>query len=110
MHLSIYCEVAMKVWKDVFAWLDINFAFPHDLFSLLNDLMEAGGRKLRKELGLIWNSVIWTLWRNRNTAVFENRRWEVSELVEKVKVLSWKWWLSQSKVPQCLFYEWWAVS
>jgi hypothetical protein len=55
MHLSIYCEVAKKVWKD------INFAFPHDVFSLLNDLMEAGGRKLRKGLILIWNSVIWTL-------------------------------------------------
>jgi len=38
--------------------------------------------------------------------VFHNVEKEAEELVEEVKLLSWKWTLSIVKVPSFLFYEW----
>jgi hypothetical protein len=31
---------------------------------------------------------------------------EVNEIVEEVKVLSWRWMMDRVKMPVCLFYEW----
>jgi hypothetical protein len=65
-----------------------------------------GGKKLRKQLCMIWNAVVWSLWRHRNFVMFDNGRISSTEVLEGIKVLSWKWWLSQSKVVHPLVYEW----
>jgi hypothetical protein len=44
----------------------------------------------------------------QNSVVFDNGRGSVSELVERVKVTSWKWWLARTKNAHSLYYEWWA--
>lgn len=42
----------------------------------------------------------------RNNRIFNNLTCEAAELVEAIKVLSWRWKLSRLKVPASLFYEW----
>jgi hypothetical protein len=75
--------------------------------SMLNYFIGIPGTKtMRQGLIMIWGAVIWTLWRNRNLIVFENRNNHSSGLVEDVKILSWKWWLGRSKASPCLLYEW----
>jgi hypothetical protein len=106
LHLFIYCEFAMKVWRAIFEWLRLPFILPHTLFSILNFLTQSRGNKLRKGLVMIWNGVVWSLWRRRNAVMFDNGRKEIAEVIDEIKTVTWKWWLSQSKVAYCLLYEW----
>ncbi|RHN53586.1 hypothetical protein MtrunA17_Chr5g0397461 [Medicago truncatula] len=55
---------------------------------------------------MIWEAVVWVFWNARNDCIFNNvnARWE--EVVEEVKVLTWRWMLSRSNTPACLYYEW----
>jgi hypothetical protein len=70
--------------------------------------MCAGDSKSSKGRIMICCSVAWTLWNFRNSVVFENGTGSFSELLEGVKVSSWKWWLARTKNADCLYYEWWA--
>jgi hypothetical protein len=105
-HLFIYCTVAMKVWQGVFGWLKLSFLLPHNLFSILNFFTYLKGKKLRKGMIMIWLGVIWILWRRRNAVLFDNGGIDVAEIIEEIKVITWKWWLSQPKVKHSLYYEW----
>lgn len=105
-HLFIYCEVAMRVWEAVFAWLQLPFSLPHNLLSILLFLTHNRGKKLRKGLCMIWNGVVWTIWRRRNLVLFDNGGRGVAEIIDEIKVTTWKWWISQTKVPNSLLYEW----
>jgi len=55
---------------------------------------------------LIWLATLWMLWKVRNDKIFKRLVYEVDEIVEEVKVLSWRWLLSRTKTPGCLYYEW----
>jgi hypothetical protein len=52
---------------------------------------------------MIWHAVIW---KAINEVILNNvnARWD--ELVEEVKVLSWRWLLSRFTTLSCMFYEW----
>jgi hypothetical protein len=106
LHLFLYCKVAMLVWLEVFAWLQIPFSLPHNLFSIFNCLLGERNKKVKKGFTMICCSVVWSLWRCRNSALFDSRGGLVVELVETIKVSSWKWWISDSSQHPCLFYEW----
>jgi hypothetical protein len=65
-----------------------------------------GNPKASKGRLMIGCAVVWMIWKLRNSILFDNGNGTVADLVEKVKVVSWKWWLARSKVANCLFYEW----
>jgi hypothetical protein len=106
LHLFLYCEISMLVWIEIFHWLDVPFSLPHNLFSVIHCMPEAGSKKIRHEMIMICAAVFWALWRCRNSLLFDNGNGSVAELVEAVKVLTWKWWLSRSNAAHCLLYEW----
>jgi hypothetical protein len=65
-----------------------------------------GNKKRRHELSLIWSSIIWTIWRQRNKIIFYNGTPDLLGIVNEIKVASWKWWIGRSKAPPYLLYEW----
>jgi hypothetical protein len=105
-HLFLYCNVARTVWKEIFTWLKVQFSLPHNLFSLLYCLLCAGDPRAYKGRLMICCATVWQIWRYRNSILFDNNRGTVLDLIEAVKVASWKWWLARSKNAHCLFYEW----
>jgi hypothetical protein len=105
-HLFLYCSVAKQVWVEIFYWLNIPFSFPHSIFSMFNCLLCTGNPNASKGRLMICCAVVWIIWKFRNSVVFDNGRGSILELVDEVKVSSWKWWLARSKKSHCLFYEW----
>jgi hypothetical protein len=105
-YLFIYCNVAKHVWSLIFAWLKVPFYLPHNLFSIFNCLLVSGNPKTNRGRLMICCATVWMIWKFRNGILFDNNRGTVAELVESVKVASWKWWLARSKKGSCLFYEW----
>jgi hypothetical protein len=73
---------------------------PSNLFHLFDCLSEAAkNAKSRKGFRLVWHSVIWCIWKARNDCIFNNVRKELSEVVEEIKVLSWRWSAARLKIP-----------
>jgi hypothetical protein len=50
--------------------------------------------------------MIWELWHNRNQIVFDNGIADVEAVIDRVKTVSWKWWIARSTGSPCLLYEW----
>jgi hypothetical protein len=105
-HVFLYCRIATMVWKEIFAWLNIPFSLPHNLFSIFNCVLNSGNPKAKKGRLMIGCVVVWMIWKFRNLVVFENSRGSCSDLVEGIKVASWKWWLARTKSAHWLYYEW----
>ncbi|WJX91754.1 hypothetical protein P8452_73481 [Trifolium repens] len=107
VHLFIYCPFALNVWEKIHNWLALGFMLPQNLVSLLHFFAVYRGQKKRTQgLLLIWNAVVWAIWRKRNRILFENDTAEVIDLVEEIKVSSWRWWIARTKSAPCLMYEW----
>jgi hypothetical protein len=106
-HLFLYCTFSFQVWKHVFSWLGVSLLLPHSIVSLLNFLASLHGPKgKRKGLVMLWSAVIWSIWRHRNSLIFENGALDLAGLVEEIKTTSWKWWIGRSNSSPCLLYEW----
>jgi hypothetical protein len=107
IHLFLHCPIALSVWYDIFRWIGVVIVIPPSLFSLFEVLRGmARNRKVRKGFLLIWHAAIWSLWKARNNAMIANGLLNSSEIVEEIKVLSWKWSLVRLKSAPCMFYEW----
>ncbi|GAU35033.1 hypothetical protein TSUD_103560 [Trifolium subterraneum] len=107
VHLFVYCHFATQVWEQIITWLGMVFMLPQSLVSFFSFFAEtSGGKKRRQGLIMIWNAVVWALWRQRNRIIFENGTGDLNGVVEEIKVSSWKWWIGRSKSDPCLLYEW----
>jgi hypothetical protein len=84
------------------------FSNHHKSYFLLFDcfLGAAGNKKTRCGYYLIWHATVWAIWCSRNKVIFSNGVIDPGEVVDKIKVLAWRWGMSRHKIPICLFYEW----
>jgi hypothetical protein len=106
-HLFLFCDFSMLVWKAIFRWLDVVIVIPPNIFVLFDCFIgAASNKKIRGGYYLIWHAVLWRIWCSRNNAIFSNGGIDVEEVVEAIKLTSWRWGLSRHKIPVCLFYEW----
>jgi len=106
-HLFLHCEGVSMVWCKLMEWVEFNFLIPPNLFILWECWNGAIlNKKLRRGVRLIWHAAIWSIWKARNDRIFNNVDIDVEELLESIKVLSWRWCLGRLNLPACLFYEW----
>ncbi|PNX69227.1 hypothetical protein L195_g056601 [Trifolium pratense] len=103
-HLFLHCTIASKVWYQIMSWLGLVVIVPQNLVTSYGMLVGCGKDKRNREcLALIWNSLMWVIWRFRNDCIFNNKEATVEEMVDEVKLLSWKWFMGRSA---CMLYEW----
>jgi hypothetical protein len=106
-HLFLHCPFAMKVWSELFKWVGVEIVIPPSISSLFEIFMgSARNAKIRKGFALIWQASLWTIWKERNSAIFSIGVYNLRVVVDQVKVLSWKSALSRLKITPYLFYEW----
>jgi hypothetical protein len=106
-HLFLHCDVTSLIWRGILNWLEINFITPQNLFVHFGCWdSEVSSKRLKKGFWLIWHATIWTIWKERNARIFNNKVKEVEELVDEIKAISWFWTLSRLKIASFLFYEW----
>jgi hypothetical protein len=54
------------------------------------------GREDRLGWFLIWQIITWTIWKFRNDVFFSEGTFSVECLIDRVKLLSWKWFLGKN--------------
>lgn len=107
IHLFAHCMVARGIWLELLKWVDNMFLMPQNVFNhWLCWNAGTSNKKLIKGFRLIWHAAIWVIWKMRNDKIFNDKEKEVMELVEEIKVLSWRWCLTRLKILSCLYYEW----
>jgi hypothetical protein len=106
-HLFLHCRYAAKIWYDIVRWLDFTIMLPHDITSSLAILLHCTKNK-REKIGLclIWNAYMWVVWNVRNDCIFNNGVPNMEDMVDRIKMLSWKWYVGRVSKGPFLLYEW----
>jgi hypothetical protein len=107
VHLFLHCQCATKVWYAMLKWLGFIIVTPSNLLTSFAVFVGHGRDKIScKALILVWNTIMWVMWKNRNDCVFNDKQANIEDMVDEIKLLSWKWFLSGMAKGPCLLYEW----
>jgi hypothetical protein len=106
-HLFLHCKVAHRVWIEIFKWLGVMIVMPPNMMILFDILSNSvNSKNLRRGVRLVWHTTVWALWLARNDVIFNGKVKEPLEIVEEIKVTSWRWSSDCLNIVPCLFYEW----
>lgn len=91
-HLLLLCNVARKVWDEVMVWWNLVWVSPA---SIKNLFLFWEGFKFKNLAKSCWQAtfyaVLWTIWLCRNDTVFNNKAWEVDDIMDLVKTRMAVW-------------------
>ena len=105
-HLFLLCPSIFPMWYQVSRWLGWEFVTPIDLvqqFLYFTGL--GGGRRVRLGVLLVWHVVIWTIWTSRNDLIFSGGTLSEEPVVDRVKLLAWRWFLAKCPASSCTYHE-----
>jgi hypothetical protein len=106
-HLFLHCSYTAKIWYAVINWYGAVLVLPPNLHLSFVGLVGCGSNKRRRKgLAVVWSAYVWAVWKARNDRIFNNRLFEVVEVVELIQRLSWRWFLNSSALGSSLLYEW----
>lgn len=87
-HLFFKCGYYGRLWLLVSNWLRIDTIFHGDIVSHSNHFSGLGGfsKNSRTIFTIIWSSVLFVIWKDRNRKIFHNQMDQLVLLAEKVKL------------------------
>lgn len=111
-RLFYRCNVAKLMWKETCGWmgvfLDIDLEGLED-FNIFAGLLK--GKKFRHVNNLIWLAVVWCLWLERNSVLFKGTMFDMSSLINKIKCVSWGWFMCKpGRLLKLSVSDWWFNS
>ncbi|MCH93643.1 pentatricopeptide repeat-containing protein [Trifolium medium] len=93
-HLFVSCNQISLVWYAILCWLGVEWVSPRGNLGLFEVFLGMSfSRKNRLGWLLIWQAIAWTIWNSRNDVLFSEGTFSAECLVDRVKLLSWKWFL-----------------
>ena len=108
-HLFIACNFFGSTWYLICLWLGVSWAFSGSVKDHFSQFTHLVGllRRSHLYLKIILLACVWTIWKERNNCVFKNVVLDPLNIVEKVKLNSFLWLLSN--VVPLLFglHDWW---
>ncbi|KAK2360972.1 hypothetical protein QL285_086187 [Trifolium repens] len=70
----------------------------------------AGGPSVRRSfLQLVWLACVWVVWNERNIRVFQNSKNSVHQLLDKVKLFSYRWLRTTNMTLAPNIHCWWSA-
>lgn len=85
-NLFIHCDRAYKTWMKVYDWLGFEVVLPYSTEELYMQHMGLFGGMKRKKRGMVvWHSLIWSIWLDRNALIFKNEQFKMGRLIESIK-------------------------
>lgn len=105
-HLMLNCSMSNLVWRKVHGWLGFQVPLPatfEELYWLHKGFFK---KKKGNRRGLVvWHAVIWTIWLERNAAIFSTNSFDLLRMPDLIKHRSWSW-LTAEKEWKYSFAAW----
>ncbi|GJS33717.1 RNA-directed DNA polymerase, eukaryota [Tanacetum coccineum] len=91
-HVFFECDIATDMWKLVFRWCDIPL-FQASSWDSFNDWIISwhASKEKKHRFYVITTSVLWWLWRYRNSITFNSQPLRKSDLFDNVRFSSFSW-------------------
>ncbi|GJW88888.1 hypothetical protein Tco_0164228 [Tanacetum coccineum] len=91
-HIFFECDIAIDMWKLVFRWCDTPL-FQASSWDSFNDLIISwhASKDKKHRFYVITTSVLWWLWRYRNSVTFKSQPLRKSDLFDNVRFSSFSW-------------------
>jgi hypothetical protein len=108
-HLLITCSHFGQLWMQIRSWLGLSSVDTHCAQDHFHQFGHLGGipRQTHQFLKLIWLACAWTIWKERNNQIFNNKALSLHELLDQVKLLSFTWLKAKTINFAYTYHEWW---
>lgn len=108
-HLFFSCDFSYHVWMTINRWtgamgLMQNSGYNH--FLQFADVLK--GKKHRRGRHIIWMAVVWVLWLTRNDVIFKQQQVDLIDVVAKIKIFSWNWFVNRKGRHSGILYSEWC--
>ena len=80
-HLLIHCSAIQPLWSFVFRAFHIHWTLPYRVLDLLGGWWNWLGRHQSNIWNLIPHCLMWTVWRERNSRTFEDKKKSADQLL-----------------------------
>jgi hypothetical protein len=88
-------------------WLGFDYVPQNSIMQVFKSFFGMGvGRRVRLGMILVWYVFVWTIWTSRNDTIFAGGSSKIENLMDMVKLSSWKWFLGKKPDSPCSLYEW----
>jgi hypothetical protein len=110
-HLLFHCKLFGSVWNHILRWMGCIAVLPLDAQSHYYQFSYIAGVALsrRSIIQVIWFATVWEIWKERNNRIFNNMNCSISQVVDKIKSLTYMW-LKGNYVSLPLNYHGWWLS
>jgi hypothetical protein len=99
-----------SLWALVRSWIGVpvvEYTSLHDHF--LQFTYSSGGFRARRSfLQLIWLACVWVMWKERNHRLFLDSASTISQLLDKIKLFSFRWLKATSVTLTYNCHSWWC--
>jgi len=108
-HLIIHCNIFGDLWKLIKSWISVYLVDPLQVTDHFNQCVHSTGgyAPRRLFLYLIWLCCIWVIWNERNQRLFANKANTMVQLLEKVKMYSFRWLKVKNVCFPFGYHLWW---
>ena len=88
-HLLITCSHFDQLWMQIWSWFGFSLVDTYCAQDHFHQFGHLGGfpRQTRQFLKLIWLTCAWTIWKERNNQIFNNKALSLHQLLNQVKLL-----------------------
>ena len=107
-HLFFQCDHYGRLWLLRSHWLGIVTVLHGNLNTHANQFCALGGfsKNSTSAFTVIWISVLYVIWKDRNRRIFQNHYDHLEALIERVKLQTY-WWLKANFVTFAFDYPFW---
>jgi hypothetical protein len=109
-HLFISCSTFGSIWASVRSWIGVPVVASFSLRDHLVQFIRSAGasRARRSFLQLIWLVCVWVVWTERNHRVFRGSVSSTSQMLDKIKLLSYQWLKPTCVTLASNHHSWWS--
>jgi len=88
--LFLRCNYFGNMWHLILDWLGFSSVKPDTLADQFLQFSQTCGfqRSIRRFIYLMWFSCVWTIWKEKNNIIFDNKEVQLSQLLDKIKLQS----------------------
>jgi hypothetical protein len=108
-HLLLHCSMFGSVWYHILRWLGVSAVLPCDADSHYYQFGYIGGvsKTRRSILQVIWCATVWEIWKERNNRIFNATTCPITQVVDKIKSLTFMWLKGKHVSLPLNYHGWW---